>query len=69
MNTPELNNQGGSIDATAHHLQSTAINNENGHLIGRESLTLTSDGEKLNNRGGQIISKGKLDITAKDTHH
>ena len=67
INTPELNNQGGSIDATAHHLQSTAINNENGHLIGRESLTLTSDGEKLNNRGGQIISKGKLDITAKDT--
>ncbi|WP_143312205.1 two-partner secretion domain-containing protein, partial [Cardiobacterium hominis] len=62
INTPELNNQGGSIDATAHHLQSTAINNENGHLIGRESLTLTSDGEKLNNRGGQIISKGKLDI-------
>ncbi|WP_232008314.1 hypothetical protein [Cardiobacterium hominis] len=38
-------------------------------MIGRESLTLTSDGEKLNNRGGQIISKGKLDITAKDTHH
>ena len=67
INTPELNNQGGSIDATAHHLQSTAINNENGHLIGRESLALTSDGEKLNNRGGQIISKGKLDITAKDT--
>ena len=67
INTPELNNQGGSIDATAHHLQSTAINNENGHLIGRESLTLTSDGEKLNNRGGQIISKGKLDISAKNT--
>ena len=66
INTPELNNQGGSIDATAHHLQSTAINNENGHLIGRESLTLTSDGEKLNNRGGQIISKGALNIRAKN---
>ena len=68
INTPELNNQGGSIDATAHHLQSTSINNENGHLIGRESLTLTSDGEKLNNRGGQIISKGALNISAKNTN-
>lgn len=67
INTPALNNRGGSIDATAHHLQGISINNENGHLIGRESLTLESDGEKLDNRGGQIISKGALNIRAKNT--
>ena len=68
INTPALNNRGGSIDATAHHLQGTSINNENGHLIGRGSLTLESDGEKLDNRGGQIISKGALNIRAKNTN-